>query len=226
MVQNTFSQINPSTGNGSSNVNATALRNNTGRTNRSDYYVLQATGCADITLEVEQEGRPSFFDLPASYTVPKEGGYYRIDCKANATGIQFTFETTQRNSIIEQEGAYSNSYMYSTTNDGTDQSYSSVSNGTAITGDPGATNEYNLRVTNLNGGSQIPSNPGTATRQLGVLTVVGLSTSTTKTCTIYQAGGDPTLSVSPAEITLPWNAGTAGSTDTFTVTSNTNWTVS
>lgn len=226
MVQNTFSQIDPSAGNGSGNVNATALSNNTGRNNRSDYYVLQATGCADITLEVEQEGKPAFFDLPTSYTVPKEGGIYRIDCKANTTGIQFTFETTQRASVIEQEGAYSNRYMYSATNDGTDQSYSSVDNGTAITGDPGATKEYNLRVTNLNGGAEIPSNPGTVTRQLGVLTVTDLATPTTKTCTIYQAGGDPTLAVSPAEITLPWNAGTEGSTDTFTVTSNTNWTVS
>jgi len=47
----------------------------------------------------------------------------------------------------------------------------------------------------------------------------------TATCTITQAAGDPTLSVSPASVTLDWNAASAETSSSFTVTSNTNWSI-
>jgi hypothetical protein len=88
------------------------------------------------------------------------------------------------------------------------------------------TDGFQVRIDNETG-TPIPANPEVTTRTLGSIEIFDpQNTDVTKTCTIYQAGGDPTLAVSPAEITLPWNAGTEGSTDTFTVTSNTNWTVS
>ena len=47
----------------------------------------------------------------------------------------------------------------------------------------------------------------------------------TATCTITQAAGDATLSVSPASVQLDWNAATEGTSASFTVASNTNWTI-
>lgn len=44
----------------------------------------------------------------------------------------------------------------------------------------------------------------------------------TSSCTITQAAGDPTLSVSPASLSLGWES---NSTATATVTSNTSWEV-
>jgi hypothetical protein len=47
----------------------------------------------------------------------------------------------------------------------------------------------------------------------------------TATCTITQAAGDPTLSVTPSSITLDWNAATAQTSASFSIASNTNWTI-
>ena len=44
-------------------------------------------------------------------------------------------------------------------------------------------------------------------------------------CAITQAAGDPVLEVSPASVQLDWNAATEGISASFSVTSNTNWSI-
>ena len=91
----------------------------------------------------------------------------------------------------------------------------STANGAAITGDPGNTAEYNWSIP-----LTIPAN--TSVEPLTCQIVVTDDAGHTNTCTITLAAGDATLSVSPASVDLPWDGSTSAS---FSVTSNTNWTV-
>jgi hypothetical protein len=90
-----------------------------------------------------------------------------------------------------------------------------ITNGSAITGDPGASQEFAWSIQ-----FSVPAN--TSVSPLTAQVVVTDDAGHTNTCTITLAAGDATLSVSPNSVDLPWDGSTSG---TFTVTSNTNWTV-
>jgi len=94
-----------------------------------------------------------------------------------------------------------------------------TSNGEAITGDPGASAEFPFSIQFTN----IPKNAHVTekTAQLIVTDAAGH----TATCTITQAAGDATLEVSPATVNLDWNAATEQTSASFSVTSNTNWSI-
>lgn len=90
-----------------------------------------------------------------------------------------------------------------------------VDNGAAITGDPGTTQEYAWSIQFI-----VPANAGVTSKTTQV--VVTDDAGHTNTCTITLAAGEATLEVSPLSVDLPWDGSTSAS---FTVTSNTNWTV-
>jgi hypothetical protein len=88
-------------------------------------------------------------------------------------------------------------------------------NGAAISGDPGATQEFAWSIA-----FSVPANADVEAKTTQV--VVTDDAGHTSTCTITLVAGDATLSVSPNSVDLPWDGSTSGE---FTVTSNTNWTV-
>ena len=92
-------------------------------------------------------------------------------------------------------------------------------NGAAISGDPGATSEFPFSIQFAN----IGANPTISTRSAQL--VVTDHAGHTATCTITQAEGDPVLQVSPASVSLDWNAYSAETSASFAVTSNTNWSI-
>ena len=95
----------------------------------------------------------------------------------------------------------------------------STGNGAAISGDPGASQEFPFSIQFANVGA----NPDITAKSVQL--IVTDDAGNTATCTITQAAGDATLSVSPASVQLDWNAATAETSASFTVTSNTNWTI-
>ena len=91
----------------------------------------------------------------------------------------------------------------------------STTNGAAISGDPGATQEYTFSIA-----FTVPSNTSTSAQSRQI--IVTDNAGTAHTCTLTLAAGDAYLTVSSVSGDIPWDA---SSNVSFTVTSNTNWTV-
>lgn len=189
-------------GNGNDTVNVSASSSNTGRSVRSTQITFKAANCEDVVRTVNQAGKPEFVTIQSTAAVLASGGTLTITGTSNSSVLTFT---------LGNSGSLVLTLPQSYTAAGT-----STDNGDAITGDPGASSEYSFSITFSN----IGANGGVSelTKQVIVTDHAG----NTSTCTVTQAASSPSLSVSPASVDLPWDASTSAS---FTVTSNTNWTV-
>ena len=176
---------------------------NTGRSSRTTTATFSASGVESKTLTIIQAGKTEFVDVDDTATVAKTGGTVTISGTSNSSKL--TFSLTGTNGIgLSLPASYTANSV-------------STSNGAAITGDPGATQQYTFSITF----TSIAANAGVSalTSQLTVTDNAGH----TDTCTITQAAGDATLSISPTTINLT-AAGVADSS--VTVTSNTSWSIS
>lgn len=203
--------LNPSpiSGSGDGYVAAAANSDNTGRNARSTTLRFKAANCPDVARMVMQSGKPeSLITFQSSATVVK-GGVVTLTLSGVSNSKKLTF-TLGNNPAPTLELTLPATY----TANGV-----STTNGADISGDPGAAAEYNFSIAFTN----IPAN--TTTGSLTCQVIVTTDGGTSKTCTVTQAAGDATLSVSPESVTLDWNAYTESSSVSFTVTSNTNWTV-
>jgi hypothetical protein len=190
-------------GSGNDTVNVSANSSNTGRNTRTTTVTFKAANCSDVARTVNQVGKPEFVNIQSAASVVKAGvATLTISGTSNSSKLTFSLASGATLSLN-----LPSSYT---------AAGSSTNNGSAITGDPGATAEYSFSIAFSNISANGTINEKTA--QLIVTDNAGDSS----TCTITQAAGDPTLSVSPASVDLPWDASTSA---TFIVTSNTNWTV-
>ncbi len=182
-------------GNGTVNVSGTA---HTGRVKRSGVLTYKAAGVADVTQSVVQNAKPEFVTVN-NVSAPKGGGNVTITGKSNSSKLNFALGSGDLPITLP------NTYT---------AGGASTANNANIAGDPGATAEFDFAMT-----ISVPAN-GTInprTRIINVTATGGQSVS----LTITQAAGDPTLSITPTEITLD----ESGSAESVSVTSNTNWTV-
>lgn len=198
-------QPSKTTGSGNDAVNVTALSDNTGRNVRSTKDDFKAANVADVTRTVNQAGKPEYVTLQSTASVAKGGGTLTLSGTSNSSKLTFTLGSGATLSLSLPASYTANS--------------ASTTNGAAITGDPGATAEYNFSITF----SSISANGTISAKTAQVIVTDNAGNSST--CTVTQAAGDPTLSVSPASVDLAWNASTESSSASFTVTSNTNWTI-
>lgn len=201
------SWLNPSktSGSGNDTVSVTAASNNTGRNARSTTVTFSAANCSDVTRTVNQSGKPEFVTIENAKSVAK-GGVSTLTITGTSNSSKLTFTLGNGDLTLTLPTKYiANSVE--------------TNNNTAITGDPGAAQEFAFSISFSN----IAANPtiSAKSKQLIVTDNAGNSS----TCTITQAAGDATLSVSPASVQLEWNAATEGTSASFAVTSNTNWTV-
>jgi hypothetical protein len=182
-------------GNGTVNVGSSV---HTGRTQRQTTLTFKASGVADIPRVAKNEAKAEFAQVD-NVSVPKGGGNVTVTGKSNSTKLTFALGS---GAIVEM----------------LPENYSAggatTENGAAISGDPGATAEYNFSVTLS---AEANETIAARTQTLTVTANGGQSAQ----ATISQAAGDPTLSVSPEEIIIPAD----GTPVAVTVTSNTNWTV-
>lgn len=190
-------------GSGNDTVNVSANSSNTGRNSRSTTVTFKAANCSDVARTVNQAGKSEFVSIQSAASVVKAGVVtLTITGTSNSSKLTFTLASGATLSL---------SLPANYTAAGT-----STANGAAISGDPGASAEYSFSIAFSN----IPAN-GTIDAKTAQLVVTD-NAGNTSSCTITQAAGDPTLSVSPASVDLPWDGSTSSS---FAVTSNTNWTV-
>jgi hypothetical protein len=197
MAKPSWATNTPSSGSGNGTVNTSGTEH-TGRVQRSGINTYKATGVTDTLQTVNQEATPEFVNI-LDASAPKAGGSVTISGISNSSKLTFSLGTG--NLTIALPGSYS-------------AGGATTTNGATITGDPGATAQFNFSLT-----ISVPANAttGALSRVITVTAAGGQQASATLT----QAAGDPALSINPSVITLT-AAGTAVST---TVTSNTNWTV-
>ena len=202
MAYASWVEPNKTSGSGNDTVSWTGS-NHTGRSSRTTTATFSASGVESKTLTIIQAGKTEFVDLDDAAAVAKTGGTVTISGTSNSSKL--TFSLTGTNSIgLSLPASYTANSV-------------STSNGAAISGDPGATQQYSFSITF----TSISANAGTSalTSQLTVTDNAGH----TDTCTITQAAGDATLSISPTTINLT-AAGVAD--NSVTVTSNTSWSIS
>ena len=201
------SWANPSktSGNGNDTVSWSASAH-TGREARQTTATFAASGVESKTLTVIQSGKTEFVSFDsATAAVDKAGGTLTITGTSNSSKLTFALTGTNGIGLVLPSSYTANSV--------------STSNGAAITGDPGASQQYAFSITFSNIGEN--TTISSKTSQLTVTPNSGSSAAVT--CNITQAAGDAYLTISPASITIP-AAGTPA--QSVSVSSNTNWTIS
>lgn len=174
----------------------------TGRTARTTTATFSASGVASKTLTINQAGKTEFVDIADTQAVSKNGGSITITGTSNSSKLTFSLTGTDNIGLTLPAAYLANSV--------------STNNGAAISGDPGATQQYTFSITFTG----IAANTALTTKT-AQLTVTA-NNGTTDTCDLTQAAGDAYLNISPATINLT----AAGTAESVTVTSNTSWTIS
>lgn len=192
-------------GSGNDTVSVTAGSDNTGRNARTTNMTFKAANCADVVRAVTQAGKPEFVNISGTAAIEKTGGTITISGVSNSSKLTFTLASGGSLELTLPTSYTANSI--------------STDNGASISGDPGATSEFPFSITFAN----IAANPTISEKTVQL--IVTDNAGNTATCTITQAAGDPTLSVSPESVSLDWNSYSAQTSASFTVTSNTNWTI-
>lgn len=202
MAYASWANPNKTSGNGNDTVSWSASEH-TGRVQRTTTASFTASGVETKTLTIVQSGKTEFVTIESTAAVAKAGGTVTITGTSNSTKL--TFALTGTNGIgLTLPATYT-------------AAGSSTNNGTAITGDPGATQQFSFSITFTGIGENTTINAKTS--QLTVTPETG----TAAVCDISQAAGDAYLTISPNTITIP-AAGTPA--QSVTVSSNTNWTIS
>lgn len=206
MARPSWLTINPGSGNGNGTIQFSGT-GHTGRVARTYVATVASTKTADCTVNVSQTAKDEFVTMQATASPAKTGGELTITGSSNSTKLTFSWKQSPAPTLVLKIPA-------SYTAGGT-----STINGTAISGDPGATAQYSFSIK-----FTIPVN--TTIGQLTATLVVTDAGGNTAQCVITQAAGDAYLWVGKMEstktdCTIP-QAGTAASVQVF---SNDAWTV-
>ena len=188
-------------GSGNDTVNVSANANNTGRNSRSTTITFSAANCPDVARTVVQAGKPETTTMSSTATATKAGGTVTISGTSNSSKLTFTLGTGDLS--ITLPSTYT-------------AAGNSTNNGAAITGDPGATQEFAFSIA-----FSVGENTSTSSKSKQI--IVTDNAGNTATCTLTQAAGDAYLTVTPSSVEIPWDASESKS---FAVSSNTNWNVS
>ena len=192
-------------GNGNDTVSWSASEH-TGRSSRTTTATFSASGVESKTLTIVQSGKTEFVSFSDSTaTVSKDGGTLTITGTSNSSKLTFALTGTNGIGLTLPSSYTANSV--------------STTNGSAITGDPGATQQYSFSITFSN----IGANATTSSKTSQLTVTPNSGSSDAVTCAITQAAGDAYLTISPTTITIP-AAGTPA--QSVAVSSNTNWSIS
>lgn len=193
-------KVTPESGSGNATVNVSSNAVHTGRSVRSTVLTITAANVEAKTVAVTQQGKPAYVDAQDNATAAKGGQTVTISGKANSAKL--TFSLGAGNLEVSLPSNYTAGGV-------------STANGNAISGDPGASAEYDFSIV-LN----VPENTsiGELTRQI----IVTDENGKTDTCLLTQTAGDATLTVSKTAIELAYT----GDVVSFEVMSNTSWVIS
>lgn len=201
--------VTPFEGNGNTTIRITSKTKPTGRNNVTSSITGKIVGQSNsVTINVTEKGKAEFVTFSGkdkTVHVGENGETIKITGTSNSSKLTFSWST---NGI-----GIPNVTSFKVNSD------TSVTNGTAIKGDPGATAQYTFEVSIV-----VPKN-NTINNRDSVLKVTCNTTSITDNFTISQMAGAAYLylnstGTTTTSITIPQE----GTSQTVNVLSNTDWT--
>lgn len=200
MAKANWLRVDPSQGSGDATVNVFSTSEHTGRKARTTTLTWKAANVSNIVRNVSQAGKPEYTDIADAASADKAGKVVTISGVSNSAKLTFSFGTGDLTDIT-----LPNTYMANSV---------STSNGATISGDPGASAEYNFSIS-----ITVPANNEITakTRQIIVEDEAG----NRDVCTLTSAAGDAYVIVQEGTVELDY----LGTPVPWTVESNTSWTV-
>jgi hypothetical protein len=211
MAKAAWLTVNPASGNGNATVQNTGTAH-TGREQRETTVTGVAVGVSpNKTYKVIQKGKTEFasFNDGAETTVSKSGGTQTISGKTNSSKLNFELVDLKTRAVVE--GGLKLTLPSKYTAGGQE-----TTNNVAITGDPGATQEFEFSITFT--GIAPNTSVDELTAALKVTTAGGQSAQ----IQIKQSAGDPEFAFGQDTITLE----ASGAAVSQTIVSNTSWELS
>lgn len=211
MAKAAWLTVNPASGNGNATVQNVGTVH-TGREQRETTVTGVAVGVSpNKTYKVIQKGKPEFvsFTNGAETTVGKAGGTLTITGKTNSSKLNFELVNLETRAVVE--GGLKLTLPSKYTAGGVE-----TTNNVAITGDPGAQQEFEFSITFTGIAANTTINELTAAMK--VTTAGGQSAQ----IQIKQSAGDPVFSFGQETITLE----ASGAAVSQTIVSNTSWELS
>lgn len=211
MAKAAWLTVNPASGNGNATVQNTGTAH-TGREQRETTVTGVAVGVSpNKTYKVIQKGKTEFasFNDGAETTVSKSGGTLTISGKTNSSKLNFELVDLKTRAVVE--GGLELTLPSKYTAGGQE-----TTNNVAITGDPGATREFEFSITFT--GIAPNTSVDELTAALKVTTAGGQSAQ----IQIKQSAGDPEFAFGQDTITLE----ASGAAVSQTIVSNTSWELS
>ena len=211
MAKAAWLTVNPASGNGNATVQNTGTVH-TGREQRETTVTGVAVGVsANKTYKVIQKGKPEFvlFTNGAETTVGKAGGTLTITGKTNSSKLNFELVNLETRAVVA--GGLKLTLPSKYTAGGVE-----TTNNVAITGDPGAQQEFEFSITFT--GIAANTTIDELTAAMKVTTAGGQSAQ----IQIKQSAADPVFSFGQETITLE----ASGAAVSQTIVSNTSWELS
>lgn len=211
MAKAAWLTVNPASGNGNATVQNTGTVH-TGREQRETTVTGVAVGVSpNKTYKVIQKGKPEFvsFTNGAETTVGKAGGTLTITGKTNSSKLNFELVDLETRAVVA--GGLKLTLPSKYTAGGVE-----TTNNVAITGDPGAQQEFEFSITFT--GIAANTTIDELTAAMKVTTAGGQSAQ----IQIKQSAGDPVFSFGQETITLE----ASGVAVSQTIVSNTSWELS
>lgn len=211
MAKAAWLTVKPVSGNGNATVQNIGTVH-TGREQRETTVTGVAVGVSpNKTYKVIQKGKPEFvsFTNGAETTVGKAGGTLTITGKTNSSKLNFELVDLETRAVVE--GGLKLTLPSKYTAGGVE-----TTNNVAITGDPGAQQEFEFSITFT--GIEANTTIDELTAAMKVTTAGGQSAQ----IQIKQSAGDPVFSFGQETITLE----ASGAAVSQTIVSNTSWELS
>lgn len=211
MAKAAWLTVNPASGNGNATVQNTGTVH-TGREQRETTVTGVAVGVSpNKTYKVIQKGKPEFvsFTNGAETTVGKAGGTLTITGKTNSSKLNFELVNLETRAVVA--GGLKLTLPSKYTAGGVE-----TTNNVAITGDPGAQQEFEFSITFT--GIAANTTIDELTAAMKVTTAGGQSAQ----IQIKQSAGDPVFLFGQETITLE----ASGAAVSQTIVSNTSWELS
>lgn len=211
MAKAAWLTVAPASGNGNATVQNTGTAH-TGREQRETTVTGVAVGVSpNKTYKVIQKGKTEFasFNDGAETTVSKTGGTLTITGKTNSSKLNFELVDLKTRAVVEGGLKLTLPSKYTAGGQGT-------ANNVAITGDPGAQQEFEFSIT-FTGIA-----PNTTVDELTAALKVTTAGGQTAQIQITQSAGDPEFAFGRGTITLE----ASGAAVSQTIVSNTSWRLS
>jgi hypothetical protein len=199
MAKAEWVKVTPQQGSGNATVNVSSNGEHSGRVARTTILTWKAANVSNVERTVSQAGKPEYVDIDDAASADKAGKVVTISGVSNSKKLTFSLGTGDL--AISLPSTYTANSV-------------STTNGSNISGDPGAISEYNFSIA-----ITVPANSSTTakTRQIIVTDEGGHQ----DVCLLTSAAGDAYITITEGNIELDYK----GTAVTVEVKSNTTWTI-